>query len=89
MNKYDQAAESILAAKRAAEDLYQLNESYREKLDILECHLRVIAKADDHDDIRVLLNRIDRMNELRRMAEVGSFMIRVQKVMSETYRRLP
>ena len=76
-------------AKRLGEQLYSLARQQSSMLEELTRHIMIIQRVEDPPKLRALLGRIDRLHELRRMAEYGSFQIEVARLMDELWTKIP
>jgi hypothetical protein len=92
----DATAAAIKDARLAGAALGRAGQDIAAALDTLEMNLRVISiKGWFNSDLQVrselqkLSDRIERLRELRNMAEFGAFDIQVGRVMDEAWRKLP
>jgi hypothetical protein len=85
----DEAAAAIQSIRRLATALHQTYVATADLLDKLSDALETIRSTDNHPDISKLQRRVDRMNDLRRMAEPGSFMLEADRAMDRAWKQLP
>ncbi|PYS47403.1 MAG: hypothetical protein DMF68_16090 [Acidobacteria bacterium] len=91
-NHFDNIAAAIRGARETAEEMVRLDKALREELDNFEAHLQTIisySKIVESPEAEKFLRRVERLRELRNMAELGSLSIEVARGMDETWRRLP
>lgn len=85
----DEVAMSIKAANLIAGDLHTLYTQVGDKLDYLWDAISRVQQTDGSESLTKLQQRIDRLQELRRMAEAGAFKLQVARTMDEAWKRLP
>lgn len=85
----ERCAEAIQRARMRAQEAGDLGDLLRIKLDLLAEELMLIDRFQNADDLKRLVRRIDRLQELRRMMELNSFHIEAGHALSEAWRRLP
>jgi len=85
----DRAAYAIKRCKRNIVGAYAATEELRERLEAASDSLAMLAPTDDSKDLIAIRLRIDRIQELRRMMECGSLVIRVNQAMQDAWERLP
>lgn len=89
VSAFDDAGEAIKTAKRIVSELHDLSVLQSDKLDALWDAINRVRRIDDAQELVTIQERIDRLQELRRMAECGSFMLAVNTSMDAAWRRLP
>jgi hypothetical protein len=85
----DEVALSIKAANLIASDLHRLYTQVGDKLDYLWDAINRVRQTDESESLVKLQQRIDRLQELRRMAETGAFKLQVAQTMDAAWKRLP
>lgn len=85
----ERQAVAISEAKEVGYKMHRLSEDLRDRLDELDRAIIEIQTTDDTKDLIALRERIERLHELRRMMELGSFMLQINQALDAAYKRLP
>lgn len=94
IDRADRQAEAINACRAAIGDAYECCNQFRARLDEAESAINTVINGtvmeiDARDALDKLGRRIRRIQELRRMMEVGSLVIETSRAMQQSWERLP
>jgi predicted transcriptional regulator len=89
LNTIDATAESITAVKQSVALAHESSEELRARIDAAQLSLINVMEVDDADDLRKLARRLDRIQELRRMMELGSLIVEANRALEAAWSRLP
>ena len=85
----ERQAVAILEAKKLSPRIAAAVVELRESLEALEDQVREIQTADDHEDLKRIMDRLDRLWELWNMMEIESWLVTVDNRLTDAWRRLP
>ncbi len=89
-------ARAVTETGRLAAEVAESNENQRRRLDEIESSVREMlgkglfnASPKLGEELRKILDRLERLHELRNMMELGAFQIQVNRAMENCWRALP
>ena len=89
LDRIESQAEAIKSCKRSIELAYAASEEMRSCCESASAELVKLMEMDNEADLERLRRRIDRIQELRRVMELGSLLIEANRALDAAWRRLP
>ena len=90
MERIDAHAQNINAARKSGVSLAEAGEQFRRALETFEQDAVAVHAGDIECEALIsLVSRVERLQELRRMMEIGALWIQAQRALDATWKRLP
>jgi CBS-domain-containing membrane protein len=84
----DRIAAAITDTNAAIEKLPKLHDQLWDAINEIQNNLRTIIKVDNAPELKALLRRTERIQELRRMMEMGALSVEARNVLDAAHKRL-